>query len=192
MNLNITLKLEIDHINSKYELTKLLGQYGKVFITGSYIYDVMAWRDFDLVLELPNLDIKQVYEIIKEIGQRINPSELKIMNNIDKMKSNKPIGVWVGIYIDSWKIDLWIMDHENSIKEQKSTNELASMLENVDKNALILLKSELSKNPDYHIKFSSVDLYNAFTSANVRTVGQFYDWLKRKRLLNNESTMKNF
>lgn len=178
MDLNKTLKLEVDNLNNKYGLMKLLSQYGKVFITGSYVYDVMAWRDFDLVLDVPNMETKEVYEIIKKIGEKINPSELKIMNNTDKLKSNRPIGVWVGIYVDSWKIDLWIMDHENSLKEQKNTKEITNLLKDINKNELISLKSKLSKNPDYHIKFSSVDLYKAYTSGNVRTVDQFYNWLK--------------
>ena len=56
-------------------------------------------------------------------------------------------------------------------------------LKNVDKEILISIKSVLSEDPDYHVKFSSVDLYEAYLNENVRTVGEFYKWIGQNKKL---------
>jgi|GEM_PF-4693787 len=180
MNINDLLKKEIIDLDKKTGLSTLLKKYGKLHTTGSYVYDLMAWRDYDVVLELPELENSIVYTIVKEIGTTVSPDELKILNNIDNRKSNRPTGYWVGIYIDSWKIDLWIMDSFNSQKEVENTAKLNSLLMDINKNKLIEIKQELSKDKDYHVKFSSVDLYNSYVYGNVRTVKEFYEWLSTK------------
>jgi len=180
MDINKKLKTEIGKINKKYSLPQLLNRYGKLHVTGSYVYDLMAWKDYDVVLEMDKLDNKIVYSLIKDIGLSMKPQELKILDNCDKHNKNRPQGYWVGIYIDDWKIDLWIMDKKNASKEVIQTEKLVQMLKNVNKSDLISLKSKLAENPDYHKKFSSVDLYNAYVCDNVRTVEQFYKWLKNK------------
>ena len=180
MDLNLTLKKEIDSINKHYALPDLFQKYGKLFVTGSYVYDLMAWRDYDLVLEMKMLDENTVYSLIKDIGFALDPKELKILNNLDKHNKNRPQGYWVGIYIDKWKIDLWLMDEDNAKQEVSKTQELEEMLKNIDKSELINLKAKLAKNPDYHLKFSSVDLYNGYVHANVRTVEEFFKWLQNR------------
>jgi len=180
MNINDSLKKEINDFNQRTGFLNLLSQYGKIHITGSYVYDLMAWRDYDLVLELVELNNANISKLVEEIGTTISPNELKIFNNIDKRKTNRPEGYWIGIYVDSWKIDLWVMDSLNAKKEVENTNKLNILLKNINKNELINIKQELSKDKDYHVKFSSVDLYNSYVHDNVRTVDEFYKWLSTK------------
>ena len=180
MNINDSLKKEIDDLNKRTGLSTLLKKYGKLHTTGSYVYDLMAWRDYDVVLELSELKNSIVYTIVNEVGTIISPDELKILKNIDNRKSNRPTGYWVGIYIDSWKIDLWIMDSYNAKKEVENTTKINSLLKDINKEELIRIKQELSKDKDYHVKFSSVDLYNSYIYGNVRSVKEFYRWLSTK------------
>ena len=81
MNINDSLKKEINDLDIKIGLSALLNKFGKLHITGSYVYDLMAWRDYDLVLELPELSNSIVYAIVNEIERTISPNELKILNN---------------------------------------------------------------------------------------------------------------
>lgn len=180
MNINQELKTEIDLLLKKYDLNKFFTSYGDLFITGSYVYNLMAWRDFDVVLQIDDYNPQKVYSLVKDIAIRVNPDELKILNNIDGVKQNRPKGYWIGIYVENWKIDLWVMDAINTMKEVKQTEQLDEMLTSINKDELIRIKLELSKNPDYHKKFSSVDLYNAYLTGGVKTVNEFYLWLKKQ------------
>lgn len=177
MDLNKELKQEINGIDEKYGLSKLLSNYGRLFPVGSYVYDLMAWKDYDLVLEVDLLNENFVSELINKIKLNLKTSELKALNNLNKENKNRPQGYWVGIYVDTWKIDLWLMDKTNSEIEREQSEKLRNMLKDVNKQELITLKSELAKDSDYHVKFSSVDLYNAFVNGNVRTVKDFFIWL---------------
>jgi hypothetical protein len=178
INLNNQLKSEIDSILSKYSLIELLESYGNLLVTGSYSYDLMAWRDYDLVIELNDYTIETVYKLVEEIGVKINPDRLRILNNLNKTETNRPQGVWLGVYIESWKIDIWLMNSENFNKEVQKSKQLKERLKNADRETLIAIKSELSKNPDYHVKFSSVDLYEAYLEGNIRSPQEFYKKFK--------------
>ena len=179
INLNNQLKSEIDSIISKYSLIDLLESYGKVLVTGSYSYDLMAWRDYDLVIELNVYTIEKVYSLVEEIGVKLNPDKLRILNNLNKTEANRPQGVWLGVYIEKWKIDIWLMNSENFQKEVQNSKKWKEKLKDVDREILISIKSELSKDPDYHVKFSSVNLYEAFLEGNVRNAEEFYENMKR-------------
>ncbi|HRO65408.1 MAG TPA: hypothetical protein PKU78_04265 [Candidatus Dojkabacteria bacterium] len=182
INLNNQLKSEIDAILIKYSLIELLASYGKVLVTGSYSYDLMAWRDYDLVIELNDYTTENVYKLVEEIGVKLNPDKLRILNNLNKTETNRPQGVWLGVYIENWKIDIWLMNSENFKKEVQNSQKLKEKLKDVDRETLISIKSELSKDPDYHVKFSSVDLYEAYLDGNVRTVQEFYEKLKNLKI----------
>jgi hypothetical protein len=181
INLNNQLKSEIDAILAKYSFINLLESYGKILVTGSYSYNLMAWRDYDLVIELKDYTTETVYALVEEIGVKLNPDRLRVLNNLNKTEANRPQGVWIGVYIEGWKIDIWLMNTENFEKEVQKSKEMKEKLKDVDRETLISIKSELSKDPDYHVKFSSVDLYKAFLEGNVRSAEEFYRKMKRLR-----------
>lgn len=179
--LNNQLKSEIDSILVKFSLIELINSYGKVLVTGSYTYDLMAWRDYDLVLQLNNYNMSEVYALVEEIGIKLNPDKLRILNNLKKIESNRPEGVWLGVYVENWKLDIWLMNSQNFEKEVQRTKEMQQKLKDVDKEILISIKAVLSEDPDYHVKFSSVDLYEACLEGGVRTVEEFYEWDKARK-----------
>lgn len=180
MDINTLLKNEVNELDNRTGLSKLLKKHGRLHITGSYVYDLMAWKDYDLVLELPLLETSSVDKIVNEIETTICPDKLNIFDNTKKENRNRPSGYWIGIYIDSWKIDLWLMDSLNAGKEVENTAKFSTLLKDINKNELIAIKQELSKDKDYHAKFSSVDLYNSYLYGNVRSAEEFYKWLFKK------------
>jgi hypothetical protein len=179
INLNNELKSEIDEILAEYSFINLLKSYGNVLVTGSYSYDLMAWRDYDLVIELNDYTTETVYKLVEEIGVKLNPDKLLILNNLNKTEPNRPQGVWLGVYIEGWKIDIWLMNSVNFDKEVLNSQKLKERLKDVNRETLISIKSELSKDPDYHVKFSSVDLYEAFLEGKVSSAEEFYEDMKR-------------
>ena len=180
--LNSQLKSEIDSILAKFSLNEILNSHGKVLVTGSYTYDLMAWRDYDLVVQLNNYNMSEVYALVEEMGIRLNPDKFRILNNLKKIESNRPEGVWLGVYVEDWKLDIWLMNSQNFEKEVQRTNVMQQKLKDIDKEILISIKAVLSDDPDYHVKFSSVDLYTAYLEGGVKTVEEFYEWNRRTSL----------
>lgn len=182
MDINSKLKTEIDSLIYKTNLNELLNSYGELFIVGSYVYDLMTWRDFDMVLKVDLLNDEIINSIIETIKTKINPSQIKIFNNIYKENNNRPIGYWIGIYIEDWKIDLWVMDVNNANLEKQKNEGLSSMLLKINKDELIKFKQELGKDNGYHKKFSSVDVYKAYVIGNIKTIDGFYNWMELNTL----------
>ncbi len=148
----------------------------------------MAWRDYDLVIELNDYTTENVYKLVEEIGVKLNPDKLRMLNNLNRIETNRPQGVWLGVYIEGWKIDIWMMNFENFENEMQNSKKWKERLKDVDRETLISIKSELSKDPDYHVKFSSVDLYEAYLEKDVRSVEEFY--VKMKELRNTEEDVE--
>jgi len=134
-----------------------------------------------LVLDLDKYDKDEITKLIEELKAKLRFEEIKNEDNFEAKNTTRPIGVWVGLYIQGWKIDLWVMNKENASKELTKNRDLALKLKDIDKNELLSLKSKLVNNPDYHKKFSSVDLYNAYLDDGVRTESEFYEWLERNK-----------
>lgn len=128
---------------------------------------------------MSSLEITGINDLITKIRCVVNPKELKLFDNRNNVNTNRPIGFWIGIYIESWKIDLWLMDKFNAQKEAEKTQKLNALLQNVDKKLLISIKQELSKDKEYHVKFSSMDLYNSFIYGKVKSSEEFYKWLNK-------------
>jgi len=148
----------------------------------------VAWRDYDLVIELNDYTTENVYKLVEEIGVKLNPDKLRMLNNLNRIETNRPQGVWLGVYIEGWKIDIWMMNFENFENEMQNSKKWKERLKDVDRETLISIKSELSKDPDYHVKFSSVDLYEAYLEKDVRSVEEFY--VKMKELRNTEEDVE--
>lgn len=81
-----------------------------------------------------------------------------------------------------------MMNFENFENEMQNSKKWKERLKDVDRETLISIKSELSKDPDYHVKFSSVDLYEAYLEKDVRSVEEFY--VKMKELRNTEEDVE--
>lgn len=181
IRLNKKLKSEIDSLIEEHDFLKIISKYGEYFITGSYSYDLMAWRDFDIVLKVDILSNEIIYNLVKDVGNKLNPDRLRVLNNVKKrVNSKRPDGVWIGVYIKGWKIDIWLMNSENYAIEIEKAKLLKAQLKEVDKESLISLKYALSQDPEYHKEFSSYDLYESYLEGNVRNEEDFRKWLDKQ------------
>ena len=57
-------------------------------------------------------------------------------------------------------------------------NSIIDLVKPEFKDTIIQIKSELMKDPDYHKRFSSVDLYNAVCINGVKNLADFYKFIK--------------
>jgi len=103
------LRKEADVVLGLIGLSDIFRPYGKVFPSGSYFLDVMAYPDIDLYITKVTLD--QLFAI----GAQIAKSELVIQVVIEK--TDDPLHMPGGLYLKPrikygdwgrpWKIDIW-------------------------------------------------------------------------------------
>ena len=181
IQLNKSLKQEIDKILEESKLIEILKRDGDIMIGGSYVYDLMVWKDFDLSLTINNFELENIFEIVKEVGISINPEKLQVNNNINHPREGKPAGIWLGIFVKGWKIDLWLYDKKEAEEGRNILDDTIKLLENVNKEIILEIKELACKSPDYQKRFSSIDIYNAVAKDKVKNIKEFENWLKEKK-----------
>jgi hypothetical protein len=180
--LNQQLKAEIDSILNKSNLLQIISKYGTPLIVGSYAYDLLVWKDFDINLTIKNFAAANIQSLIKELSQALSPKKIHTHDNMLKQQANRPKGIWVGIFLkEGWKIDLWLLSEEETTKKSTEFAKLCAQIAASDKDAILRIKTKVVKHPDYHVKFSSVDIYNAVAGGNVTNIRDFQNWLKKER-----------
>ena len=106
------LRQEADIVLGLIKLYDILRPYGKVFTTGSFFLDVMAYPDIDLYITKVNL------EQLFHIGAQLARSEL--VTQVIFEKTDDPVLMPEGLYLKPrlnygdwgrpWKIDIWSLD----------------------------------------------------------------------------------
>lgn len=171
---------EADKMLLNTQLINRLFEFGTVHMVGSYAYNLMVWKDLDLLLEMPDDDLKLADDVLSSI-RSIEHATIRILDNRNKNKKDRPKGVWIGLYIHKWKIDIWIMNQYETANELSLRDRWIEKYKAIDRQSFLSLKTALAKDPGYHKAFSSVDIYEAFSQAQVRGAREFYAWFNKKR-----------
>ncbi len=132
------LRMEADLVLKQIRLEKILFPYSKMFPTGSYFLDVMAYPDIDLYI------MKVSLEQLFEIGSQIAACDLVTQMVFER--SDDPIHLPDGLYLKTrvkygdwgrpWKIDLWSLTEKVVLRkiddmrhfQQKMTPELREQI----------------------------------------------------------------
>ena len=163
-------------------LEKILGKYGEFVLVGSVVYGLMTWRDVDMDLRLPDIPTdKQYFELVSSIFPLLGIKKLTLVDDRKMEDKDRPRSMYLGIkYEDNdkniWKIDIRILS-----KEDVTTDVIADLISskatNENKETILRIKSQVHDNPNYHKKFSSVDIYEAVLNSGVNDLEQFKEYL---------------
>ena len=103
------LRQEADLVLRLIKLDDILRSYGKVYPTGSYSLDVMAYPDVDLYI--PDVSIDHLFQIGAQVAQ------CQLVTQVVFERSDDPLLLPEGLYLKirvnygewgrPWKIDLW-------------------------------------------------------------------------------------
>ena len=112
------LRHQADEILHKRGLEAILQAYGRVFPTGSYALNAMAWPDLDInmVLEPDPQSIQAFFRLGEEIAALDGVASMKFNNCIFRPVEGWPKGLYWGIRLETprqpvpWKIDIWAHD----------------------------------------------------------------------------------
>ena len=183
--LNDELHAEADDILLKKGLRKILGQYGTVYITGSYSLGLMTWRDLDIYLENENLTEQQFFELGKVIVSLLHPVKMSFRNERIARTKGLPTGLYWGIYLGdekkgAWKIDIWGLDSEECKERLRFCNQIADRITDDSKIKILEIKSRCWMDPLYRKFYTSNDIYTAVLEKHVHDVDSFKMYLQDK------------
>ncbi len=183
--LNSSIKKEADEILNRNGLLRILEEYGKVSVSGSYFLDLMTWRDLDIYLTNDRMNEETFFELGKNISLCIKPSKMNYRNEIIGRTEHLPKGYYWGCYTNinsnAWKVDVWSISQEEFDEKEKAIYDLKSQIDAVQRMDILNLKNSVYNHPLYRKKFYSVDIYNAVINDKVNNDEGFREWLLHNR-----------
>lgn len=162
----------------------ILSEYGRPMLRGSYVLDLMTWRDLDIHLIAPGLSLPGFLELGTRIGGHLSAKKLNFRDHRGSTSPDFASGLYWGIYLGderagAWKLDLWSFDSLDEDPAELRDAALAARLRPELRDAILTIKSAVWQDPGYRRSFSSKDIYAAVLDAGVRTPGNFRSYLQR-------------
>jgi hypothetical protein len=163
-------------------LDAILRSYGKVFYTGSYYLELMAWPDIDIhmVLEPDPLSLDAFFEMGRKIAKLEGVFSVKFANHIRRPVAGLPQGFYWGVRLDTggwkmpWKIDIWATEEHDFAANQALMERIGGALDAEKRELIIRIKRSLltpeGRTPvlsGYHI-YEAVLFKGLATEAEVR------------------------
>lgn len=182
--LNSVIISEANRILHDYHLLQILSKYGSPALTGSYVLELMTWRDLDIYLETNEMTKGKFFQLGSELASILKPHRMHYRNEFIGRTSTLPAGLYWGIYSSSlgfpeeWKIDIWAIDSNQVNTLQSQLDELKSRIDRDKRPPILTIKNHFCRHPEYRRRFTSSDIYNAVIEEGIESVGEFSQWLE--------------
>ncbi len=172
------LKREADLVMRAVRLDEILGPYGEITPTGSYLLDVMVYPDIDLYM--PKVSIRQLFEI----GARLAESALVTRVVVEKSTvPNLPGGLFLqprisyGEWERPWKIDIWSLDEAVLAETMNPMRRFATRMTPALRKQILQYKISLLNDEHRTPSFSGYFIYKAFIDEGLSDFGQVTQYL---------------
>jgi hypothetical protein len=176
------LKKEADDVLQILNLLGILASYGKVYPTGSYYLEVMAYPDIDLYLTMVSL------EQIFMIGAQIARCELvsQVVYEPTDDQSNLPGGLYLkfrvnyGAWGRPWKIDLWSLPEEVIVKKMAEMQHFKECMTGEIREGIIGYKHSVMTSQHRTPMYSGYHIYKAFIDESLTDFEDVSGYLRSK------------
>ena len=145
-------------------IEEILSPYGRVFPSGSYYLDVMAYPDIDLYIT--KIRVEQLFEIGSQIASCDRVSQIVFE------RSDDPIRLPEGLYLKSrvdygnwgrpWKIDLWSLAENVILDKMEEMHHFQQKMTPHLREQIIRYKLSVLTSQKRTPKFSGYYIYKAF------------------------------
>jgi hypothetical protein len=189
------MKEQADAMLGEYGILEALGEFGEVYIHGSYEMDLMVWPEIDIYVLIPGFQSRQVYSIMQKLHDRVPPQEVMIINQVDHERRYGPGGcVIVDYHIlhrnTEWKLDLavadkdafnWVRNYNATLREKMSPTQHA-IIKTIKQEAV---NSPLYRRANWRFIhrpgfFYSGDIYHAVLEHGIADYDSFAAYLREK------------
>jgi hypothetical protein len=162
-------------------LLSLISAVGPAMVVGSYVFELMAWRDVDIHVQLPHeKDVATFFDLGKAVATRFEVTQMSYSNQFIRPDQPEEYGLYWGIRIlfggGIWKVDLWGFGEQAYGQAADSVEALRERLAAADRLAVLRIKDGVCQRPEYRKETRAVDIYRAVMEGGVRTVEEFDEW----------------
>jgi hypothetical protein len=185
-DINQQIKQEADDILYTQGLFGMLSKYGKPFVTGSYVLNLMTWRDLDIYLQKENMGEEEFFKLGTELNDRFHPEKMSYRNERIKQTQGLPAGLYWGVYFGNerkgaWKIDIWAVDEKECRQRINFCDDIAARLDPFSQKKILAIKSYCWQDPEYRRSYTSNDIYKAVLDKGVANLEEFKIYLQTKK-----------
>ena len=181
---DLLIRREADEILHQKGLLSLLKGYGIPHIAGSYVLQLMTWRDLDIYLEADEIVEARFFHLGGQIAATLCPVKMNFRNERIGQTEGLPRGLYWGVYLGDerrgdWKIDIWTLDRDQYQQAIAYEADLARRLTPETRLSILAIKSQCWQDPGYRRSFSSQDIYRAVLEEGVTSMNEFEAFLNR-------------
>jgi len=180
---NSLIAAEADEILNALGLLRMLNKYGKPIPWGSYALGLMTWRDLDIYLETNVMSEGRFFELGSDVVAILKPQRMHYRNELIARTPGNPLGLYWGIYVtrnefpEEWKIDVWAIDSAQLRNHAKQFADLKEAIGTKHKAAILAIKNNYYKHPEYRRGFTSMEIYHVVIEKGIKNVEEFEEWL---------------
>lgn len=180
---DLMLRQEADDLLWSRGLHALLSQFGTPHVEGSYILQLMTWRDLDIYLVGDQIPISSFFELGGRIAERFSPVKMSHRNECLARTPGLPQGLYWGVYLGderagAWKIDIWAVEAGEYERLNAFSRSIAIRLTDETRRRILEIKDACWQDPRYRKEYTSVGIYGAVLDDRVASVLEFSDLLK--------------
>jgi hypothetical protein len=163
-------------------LRAVLVDYGEVHVLGSYALDLMAWRDLDIHIVRPTLDVARHFELGARLATLLGAAKMNFRDHRSGADSSVPPGLYWGVYLGderrgAWKLDVWVVEPRHFEPLRDHASRLLARLSPPAREAILAIKGAVWHHPEYRRSFSSRDVYDAVLEHGVTDLRGFWKFL---------------
>ncbi len=185
-----SLKSEAQDFLNRYDIDAILGKYFNVYYTGSFFYDLMCWRDIDIVLELKesSQSIKDAFgNVFAKLITKNGIADIHYMDGSNfEIRRGLPKGHYLGFDIqddsanDKWKVDTWLLDKQYFQKSRKLDQDMRLKLNLQNREKIIKLKFRYMNNSNRVPSLVSYYIYDAVLFKNFTSEEEIIGYVNNK------------
>jgi hypothetical protein len=175
---NEELRAEADKLLAS-GLSRALSRYGEVHAVGSYALGLMTWRDLDIHVVRTTPDLDEFFAVGAQLASLLKPHRMHLRDERIVATDGLPRGLYWGIYLGderagAWKIDVWATDRAGLDSSLQFAQRIAARLDSETRGAILRIKAQCWRHPEYRRGFSSADVYAAVLDRGIRTPEAFW------------------
>jgi hypothetical protein len=154
-------------------LGDVLRSYGDVVVHGSYALDLMVWRDLDIYLVAPDIELSLFFELGGRLATLLDAHRMHFRNERAAANSDLPAGLYWGMYLKEWKIDIWNVSEAEAARLLAYQESVARELTPEARRIILEIKAAMYRDARYRKEFGAKHIYDAVLHGGVTDVEGF-------------------
>lgn len=182
------LQAEAAELLAGLDLAALVADIGPLLLAGSVVSGLMVWREIDVMLLAgPDFTPGDVLRLLARIVARVPVTALDYRDERgprcetgQRRDERYHVPMTVPWGVTDWRVDLTLWLHDPHHNVTRWHEELRERITAGQRAAVLRIKDEWHRRPEYPDQVSGLDIYTAVLDDGVTTPAEFAAWLARR------------